>query len=99
MSEKKNGLYWAYNLPLQVWPVHADEDDDSSLVTGCRILNYMPRRDRSEELMLADVIGNQTRQEFFEQAALVLENLARLMREAGADPSKHVYYPDEGMQP
>lgn len=93
---QKNQLFWAYNLPLQVWPSieanpEAGEDERES------ILNYMPRRARCETLFLDEVLGDQTREEFFEEAARRLENLARLMREAAKDPSKHVYYPDEGL--
>jgi hypothetical protein len=91
-------LYWAFNLPLQVWPMHADPNDENSPVVGARILNYMPRRERCETMDLSELLVEQTRQEVFERAALVLENLARLMREAGADPTKQVYYPDEGLE-
>lgn len=97
--EAKNKLYWAYNLPLQVWPRHRDPDDEDSPVIGWRVLNYMPRKERCEDLDLAEILGEQTREEFFESAARHLENLARLMREAAADTEKHVYYHDEGMPP
>ena len=94
----KNKLYWAYNLPLQVWPKHEEgEDEDASSIIGWRILNYMPRKERVQECDLDEIIEDQTREEFFESAALHLENLARLMREAGKNPALIVYYPDEGM--
>lgn len=93
----KNSLYWAYNLPLQVWPKHQDPDDETSPVVGARVLNYMPRKERCEDCDLDDLLGEQTREEFFMTAALHLENLARLMREAAADPSKLIYYHDAGM--
>jgi len=94
----KNTLYWAYNLPLQVWPKHLDTNDPNSPVVGARVLNYMPRKERLEECELSDLLGEQTREEFFESAALVLENLARLMRDAGKGPELHVYYPTAGMR-
>lgn len=93
----KNGHYWSLNLPLQVWPKHEDPNDEESPVVGARVLNYMPRKERCESLDLEEVIGDQTREEFFETAALHLENLARLMREAGKDPAMVVYYHDGGM--
>lgn len=93
----KDSLYWAYNLPLQVWPRHEDPEDETSPVVGARILNYMPRKERCCDLDLNDLLEEETRAEFFESAALHLENLARLMREASKDPSLCVYYPDEGM--
>jgi hypothetical protein len=97
VSEQKNALYWSYNLPLQVWPRHEDCEDADSRVVGARILNYMPRKERCETVDLAELLGEQTREEYFETAALHLENLARLMRKAAADPSFAVYYADCGM--
>lgn len=85
----KNQIYWAYNLPLQVWP-----DDDGK---DARILNYMPRKEGVINVRLSEVIGSQSRDEFFENAALRLENLARLMRACKDDSKLVVYYPDEGM--
>ena len=95
MSELGANIYWAYNLPLQVWPTYQDPDDEASPVVGTEILNYMPRKERCERIEL-DLEG-MTREEFFERAAQTLENLARLMRKAGRDPSKCVYYPNNGM--
>jgi hypothetical protein len=94
-----NELYWGYNLPLQVWPKHADPEDENSPVIGARILNYMPRKERCCELELEEVMGEQSREEFFECAALRFENLARLMREAAKNPAMHVYYHDSGLEP
>lgn len=85
----KNQIYWAYNLPLQVWP-----DDDGK---DARILNYMPRKEGVINVRLSEVIGSQSRDEFFENAALRLENLARLMRACKDDSKSVVYYPDAGM--
>lgn len=93
----KNRLYWAFNLPLQVWPKHQDPEDKSSPVVGTHVLNYMPRKERCENIDLEELLGEQTREEFFESAALRLENLARLMRQAGGDATMHVYYHDAGM--
>lgn len=95
----KNSLYWAFNLPLQVWPKHQNQDDENSPVVGARVLNYMPRKERCTDCDLDELLGEQTREEFFESAAQHLENLARLMREAGKDPAKHVYYHGAGMTP
>ena len=97
MSEQKNGLYWDYNLPLQVWPEHQDPEDENSEVIDAKILNYMPRKGRCCDLKLSDIIGEQTREDFFENAAQVFENLARLMRVAAKDINTCIYYPYEGM--
>ena len=87
-----SNLYWIYNLPLQVWD--PDEEEGSAEVV---ILNYMPRRERCESLPLSAVLHGMTPAEFFEQAALTCENLARLFREYAAGNRTFVYYPDEGM--
>lgn len=94
-SPRKNRLYWAYNLPLQVWPIHEDPENEKSPVIGTTILNYMPRKERCQNASFKELElpGEQTREEFFETAAQVLENLAVLMRKAGKDPNFTVYYP------
>lgn len=90
--------YFTYNLPLQVWP-HREGDDENSPVVGTRILNYMPRKEACINLDLEDVLAEgQTREEFFEEAAQLLEHLAGLMRAAGKDPTLTVYYHDEGFE-
>ena len=95
----KNSTYWSYNLPLQLWAEHGEDDEaEEGLVVGYRVLNYMPRRERCETLQLEELLGEQTREEFLEQTALTLENLARLFRKAKDDPALNIYYPDEGME-
>jgi hypothetical protein len=88
--------YFAFNLPLQVWPVHEDPFNEKSPVTGTRILNYMPRKEGCRELLLEECLEGKTREEFFERTAQILENLAQQMRKAGKDPELVVYYPDTG---
>jgi len=94
----KNGIYWSYNLPLQVWPEHKDPHHEKSPVVDARILNYMPRKEAVCSLKLSELLRDgQTREEFFEAAAKRFENLARLMRMAAKDESVTVYYHDEGI--
>lgn len=93
MKSEKNTAYWTFNLPLQLWPENGE--DEEGPVTGYRILNYMPRRERCETLRLEDCLGDQTKEEYLEQAALVFENLAKLFRQAKKNPEYHIYYPDE----
>lgn len=81
--------FFTFNLPLQLWPGKDWEDTT--------ILNYMPRRQTCVMLNVADVIGQCGRDDFLEQTALRLENLARLFRAAKDDPQMTVYYPDEGL--
>ena len=91
--KKKNEIYWAYNLPLQVWPKNADEHDDSSPIIGCTILNYMPRKQSVAMMDLEEELTEQTRRAFFLKAAKQLRNLAKLMVRAAGDPKFVVYYP------
>lgn len=96
----KNSMYWAFNLPLQIWPIHKDEDDESSPIIDYRVLNYMPRKECIRETFLSELISDidQDREEFLETAALHLENLARLFRSTKLDPGKHIYYHHDGME-
>jgi hypothetical protein len=93
----KNQNYWNYNLPLQVWPTYTDPNNEKSPVKGARIVNYMPRKEAIIDIELDGVLEEQTREEFFESAALIFENMARLMREAAKDDTFVIYYPDYGM--
>jgi hypothetical protein len=95
--------YWNYNLPLQLWPVYGDDEeepeDDKEEITDYRILNYMPRREGVFHLHLSELLGEgESREQYLEKAALVFENLARLFRAAKDDPNMIIYYPDEGMK-
>ena len=85
----KNELYWSYNLPLQV---SRNEDGSTS------VLNYMPRKESLYGCELSDLIEDQTETEFFECAAVRLENLARLMRAYADGKTDLVCYPDEGLE-
>lgn len=89
----KNSLYWGFNIPLQVWPVREEADNPSKIV-GTTILNYMPRKERCESVDLEELLGEQTREEFFNTAAEKLESLAAKMRLAAKDETFVVYYPD-----
>ncbi len=92
----KNRIFWAYNLPLQVWPRHRNESEQEPVV-GHRILNYMARKHCAETIDLGECLGEQTYEEFMLEAAAVLENLAGLFRKASKDPAMLIYYPDKGM--
>lgn len=96
----KNSLYWAYNLPLQAFPIRKDSEDENSPVVDYRILNYMPRKERCQEFKLSEILDNepdQTQEEYFLAAAAHLENLANLFKKLAKNEIKHIYYPDEGM--
>jgi hypothetical protein len=94
----KNRLYWSYNLPLQLWPKHKNPQDKDSPVVDYDVLNYSPRKERVVMCSLDELRGEQTREEYLETAAIHLENLARLFREAIKDEHMVIYYHDEGME-
>jgi len=88
----KNKIYWSYNLPLQAY------EDESGKIN---ILNYMPRKEAVSNMDNKDVnelFDEQTRKEFFEHAALRLENLAKLFRQFGSKEIDYVYDPTEGIE-
>lgn len=97
----KNSIYWAYNVPLQIWPEYEegkDSEDPDATVVDYRVVNYMARKEGIGDFMLSEVLDEQSREEFLESAALHLENLARQFREAIQDPKKYIYYADDGMK-
>jgi hypothetical protein len=84
----KNRLYWEYNLPLQVLP---DEDSNEVLIG-----NYMPRKGHFNWIDLDEARKDQTREEFLETAALMLESIAKQMRMAAKNDKHSVVYPCDG---
>lgn len=82
-TEQWNGLYWAYNLPLQMW--HSEE--------GWRVLNYMPRKERCQNL--EELVTKEELPQFCQNTATILRNLADLFELLGKGEINHVYYPDE----
>lgn len=93
----KNDLYWSYNLPMQMFPIHENEEDETTPVVDYDILNYMPRKSACTHLKLSEVLDEQTHEEFCEAAAAHLEHLAKLFRQMGKKEVEHIYYPDHGM--
>lgn len=97
MSEKNEGVaaaaarsLFAYNLPVQVWPTDDEDEDDAE-----RVLLYMPRKERCVSLTMAELLEDGlTREDLLNASAYWLENLAKLMRRAAADPKFTVYYHD-----
>lgn len=83
-TEEWNGLFWAYNLPLQMW----GNDED-----GWRVLNYMPRKERCQ--YLESSVTKEELPQFCKNTAMILRNLADLFETLGRGEIKLVYYPDE----
>lgn len=95
MSEKKpeveptkewDGLYWAYNCPLQMWP-----SDD-----GWRVVNYMPRKETCCEM--EEYVSEAELPQFCKNAAIRLRNLADLFDALGNREIEMIYYPDKSVE-
>jgi len=79
--------FFRYNLPIQVMT----DDDGETLV-----LLYLPRKEMLNGWAALDEVlpEGMTRAEFFERAATIYENLAKLMRHAATEPKAFIYYPN-----
>lgn len=92
-----NSIYWAFNIPLQVWAVRQDEENKDSPITGYRVLNYAPRKSTCSTIDSSDfkdLLKEQTPEEFFNNAAEKLEALAKKFRQMANKEIDHIYYPD-----
>jgi len=88
-TEEWNKLYWAYNLPLQMWGGEPDEEG----IRQWRVVNYMPRR---EDISSLDESVSETElPQFCKNAATILRNLADLFDSLGKGEIKYIYYPTE----
>ncbi len=79
--------FFSYNLPIQVMPNDCGKTN---------VLLYLPRKEMLNGWAALDEVlpEGMTRAEFFERAAAIYENLAKLMRHAATEPKAFVYYPD-----
>ena len=78
-----------YNLPLQAW-----REEDGSI----RVLNYMPRRERCNNLDLSELKDDGiVEKDYFYGVSVNLINLAILFAEFAEGKRYHVYYHDEDL--
>lgn len=82
-TEEWNQLYWAFNMPLQMW---ADHDN-------WRVLNYMPRKQCCE--FLEEEVTKEELPQYCRNAAARLRNLAELFEALGDGKIHTIYYPNE----
>ena len=97
-------LYFAYNLPLQIWiSFNEDRKPQSGInVHESTILNYMPRKDSCEILHLDEVFNSdeeitaQDIKDFMKVSATILEHLAEQFKrlDPAKDPESYAYYPN-----
>jgi hypothetical protein len=77
-------LYWASNLPLQIW-----KSDDGTW----SIVNYMPRKECCASL--DEHVSDADRPQFCRNTAAILRNLADLFDAVADGQLDHIYYPNK----
>ena len=92
-TENFDSLYWSYNCPLQMWPQHENPEDEKSKIVGWRVVNYMPRKERCQDL--GEEISPDELKNFCDNAAIILKNLAERFEKLGNREIDIIYYPDE----
>jgi hypothetical protein len=86
-TEAWNELYWAYNVPLQMW---------GDAETGWRVVNYMPRKESC--LSLEERVTKEEMPQFCRNAAIRLRQLAVLFEAMADGKIDIIYYPDEPLE-
>ena len=85
--EEWDGLYWSYNLPLQMW-----HNDDGTW----EVINYMPRKERI--VRLDQRVTKEELPDFCKNTAYILRNLADLFDALADGKIDAIYYPDEKVE-
>jgi hypothetical protein len=78
-------LYWAFNLPLQIWK----SDDGTWSIPA----NYIARKDRCSTL--DEHVSDADRPQFCRNAAAILRNLADLFDAVADGKLDYIYYPEK----
>lgn len=86
-------IYWAYNVPLQMWSKHKNPDDKKSKIEGWRVLNYMPRRQKCK--FMDKTITPEEMPKYCKNAAKLLRNLADRFDKMAKNEIDNIYYHDE----
>ena len=89
----KDEIYWAYNLPLQMWPIREDPENEKSEIIEYNILNYMPRK--SSCAMMENEIDLEHIPRYCRNTAKLLRNLANLFEALAEKKIDTIYYPDK----
>lgn len=97
-------VFWAYNLPIQIWVYKNENDTNGSLgeinINDSNILNYMPRKECCEFMTFNELFGGNVPtdddvKDLTIVTAAVLKNLAHRMIMLGEKKLDYVYYPNE----
>lgn len=93
-AAKFGHIFWAFNLPIQVW--RSDKNESGN------ILLYMPRKERCEMIsfdeFFADIEGGDSEEnikDLCDVSDAILKNLAKQIEEVGNNQRKFAYYPNE----
>lgn len=102
---KKLGLgeiYFAYNLPIQIFLGYKEEDNPKSGIDPYKtcVWNYMPRKNMMDEETLADIFSDPDSitkddiKDLMVVTAAILRNLGKEMLKLGEGKIDTVYYPN-----
>ena len=83
-TDEWGGLYWSYNVPLQMW---------GNATTGWRVVNYMPRKESC--VSLDEKVTEKEMPQFCRNASARLRNLAALFDAMANGKIDYIYYPDK----
>jgi hypothetical protein len=95
-------IYFAYNVPIQVFLAYKEEDNPKSGIDPYRtcVWNYMPRKNRIDEETLADIFSDPdslTKDDFNDfmiATSAIFRNLSKEMLKLGEGKTDTVYYPN-----
>lgn len=93
LTNRFGSIYWAYNIPLQMWSKHEDPEDEKSKIIGWRVLNYMPRKEMC--CNLDEIITPEEMPAYCRNAAKLLRNLADRFDKMSEGKINIIYYHDE----
>ena len=95
-------IYFAYNVPIQVFLAYKEEDNPKSGIDPYRtcVWNYMPRKNRIDEETLADIFSDPDSltkddfNDFMTATSAIFRNLSKEMLKLGEGKTDCVYYPN-----
>ena len=95
-------IYFTYNLPIQIFLAYKEEGNPKSGIDPheTRVWNYMPRKNRMDLQLLADLftdpdsITKDDIKDLMVVTAAILRNLSKEMLKLGEGKTDIVYYPN-----
>jgi hypothetical protein len=91
-TENFSEVFWAFNLPLQIFLNESEEQEDEEL-KSYTILNYKPRKE--DVCNIEETMTKEEMQTVCKNSAEILRNLAGLFDAFAEGKIGHIYYPDK----